>query len=197
MRPVDELYLALFGAEEVDAELHHTRKKIIGDFLTDYQKIISEATLKGSPDPAPYKIPGPYEIALTFGTALAASGKYESPGAAMDAAWMAVPEFFQARDRYLTEMVPMFYGGTSATGEIQPMENLPIGGAILDGELTSEHEWGVSRAMRAMNIQPPQTPEQKLAFLADTREENKGPNFPHEEVEAYIQRTQAVNADHD
>ena len=60
-----------------------------------------------------YHIPGPYEIALTLGAALAGSGRFESPGAALQAAWFAVPEFYQARDRYLLEMVPVIYGGLS------------------------------------------------------------------------------------
>lgn len=59
---------------------------------------------------APYKIPGPYEIAMTYGAALAASGKVDSLPAAMLQAWAAVPEFYKARDWYLSEFAPMRMG---------------------------------------------------------------------------------------
>lgn len=64
-----------------------------------------------------YKIPGPYDIAMAFGAAMVASGKCETIGAAMAQAWMAIPEFYQARDIYLRDMVPMIYGTVPDDGE--------------------------------------------------------------------------------
>ena len=64
-----------------------------------------------------YHVPGPYEIALQLGCALAGTGRYETPGAALQAAWMAVPEFYQGRDTYLRDIVPMFYGVSHAAAD--------------------------------------------------------------------------------
>lgn len=75
------------------------------------------------PEPAKpkYHIPGPYEIALAVGAALATSGKYETPGAALEAAWMALPEYWTGRDRYMTEMVPMMAAMKAAAGQASPL----------------------------------------------------------------------------
>lgn len=62
------------------------------------------------PEKPAYHIPGPYEIALTVGAALCSTGRYETPGAALAAAWTAVPEYFQGRDFYLGHIVPIMYG---------------------------------------------------------------------------------------
>jgi hypothetical protein len=64
----------------------------------------------GEAPAAPYAIPGPYDIAMAFGPAALASGRFENIGAAMAAAWFAIPEFYQARDQYLTQIAPAFYG---------------------------------------------------------------------------------------
>lgn len=71
-----------------------------GSFDTERMRKIIERVKQ------PYPIPGPYEIALQLGCALAASGKYPTPDAAIDAAWMTVPSYFAGRDRYVSEMVP-------------------------------------------------------------------------------------------
>jgi hypothetical protein len=68
------------------------------------------------PTPAPYHIPGPYEIALAFGAALASTGKYETPGAAMAAAWTSIPEFYMARDQYLGQVAPVVFKPQEAAG---------------------------------------------------------------------------------
>ena len=73
---------------------------------------------KHFPEPSatpPYHVPGPYEIAMTYGAALVSAGKYDGSnvGAAMHAAWAAVPEFYKARDFYLTQIVPVVFGGAS------------------------------------------------------------------------------------
>lgn len=65
----------------------------------------------------PYKIPGPYEIALLYGAALVASGKYDNVGAAMGAAWAAVPEFFVGRDLFTQQIGPMYFGMESAAAQ--------------------------------------------------------------------------------
>lgn len=75
------------------------------------------AVLNPSKAEKPYHIPGPYEIALAVGAALVTTGKYDTPGAALDAAWMAVPEYFTGRDRYLAEMVPMMRGMAASAGQ--------------------------------------------------------------------------------
>lgn len=71
--------------------------------------------------PPAYHVPGPYEIAMTFGAALASTGQYATPGAAMAAAWMSVPEFYQARDAYLSEIVPLWFPsrGTAEGGQVE------------------------------------------------------------------------------
>ncbi len=56
-----------------------------------------------------YHVPGPYEIALAVAQGLCAAGTYPTPGAACQAAWMAVPEFYIGRDNYLRDLAPMFY----------------------------------------------------------------------------------------
>lgn len=48
-----------------------------------------------------YHTPGPQEIALALGAALAASGQFATPGAALSAAWMAVPEYYTGRAEFL------------------------------------------------------------------------------------------------
>lgn len=63
-----------------------------------------------------YHIPGPYEIALAIGAALASSGTYATPGAAMTAAWLAVPEFFAGRDTYLRDLAPILFAMGDADG---------------------------------------------------------------------------------
>lgn len=73
--------------------------------------------------PAPYAIPGPYDIAMAFGAAALATGKYDSPGAAMTAAWMAVPEFYMARDSYLRDMAPMFFPAAPPEGSTVAAES--------------------------------------------------------------------------
>lgn len=72
---------------------------------------------------APYKIPGPYEIAMTYGAALAASGKVDSLPAAMIQAWAAVPEFYKARDWYLNEFAPMRMGVAMSPPEGETNDN--------------------------------------------------------------------------
>lgn len=72
--------------------------------------------------PAPYHVPGPYEIALAVAQGLCASGKYDSPSAAMGAAWTAVPAFFAGRNFYVTELAPVLYG-------LSPTEGAPDGHA--------------------------------------------------------------------
>lgn len=72
-----------------------------------------------------YHVPGPYEIALQVGAALAASGNYATPGAAMVAAWAAVPEFYQGRDFYLTEIAPVMYPGQLAVAGDLAGQDLP------------------------------------------------------------------------
>lgn len=54
----------------------------------------------------PYHVPGPYEIALAAACALISAGQAATPGAAMQAGWAAVPEFFIGRDWYLRELAP-------------------------------------------------------------------------------------------
>lgn len=68
-----------------------------------------------------YPIPGPYEIALQLGCALAASEKYDTPEAALGAAWAAVPAYFAGRDHYVTTIVPgVFYQSAPVGGETIP-----------------------------------------------------------------------------
>jgi len=74
-----------------------------------------------------YHVPGPYEIALQVGASLAATGRYETPGAALYAAWGAVPEFFSGRDFYLSEIVPALYGQAApAPTPEEPTEDFRI-----------------------------------------------------------------------
>lgn len=83
--------------------------------------------------PAPYAIPGPYDIAMAFGPALAMSGRYETIGAAMAAAWFSVPEFYQARDEYLRDIAPLRFGlaqaARAAAGGGDPSLSPTEGGA--------------------------------------------------------------------
>lgn len=80
--------------------------------------LIAGATnVKEAPAAPAYHVPGPYEIALTVGASLAASGSYATPGAALSAAWMAVPEFYMGRDAYLRELAPMLYATSPPEGK--------------------------------------------------------------------------------
>lgn len=69
-----------------------------------------------TPSKAKYHTPGPQEIALAMGAALAASGKYETPGAALTAAWMAVPEYFTGRAEFL-KLASILAGSSPNEGE--------------------------------------------------------------------------------
>lgn len=95
------------------AVLAHDPDAVKGLSLEDFAAGVLEV-LAAQPAPTPYHIPGPYEIALAVGAALASSGLYATPGAAMVAAWSAVPDFFDGRDFYLTELVPARYGQAPA-----------------------------------------------------------------------------------
>lgn len=64
----------------------------------------------------PYPIPGPYEIALQVGAAAVQSGRFENIGAALHAAWVAVPEFYKGRDLYVTTIAPLIYGVSPPEG---------------------------------------------------------------------------------
>lgn len=89
-----------------------------GDHDTDQIAALIKAHIEANPPP--YPIPGPYEIALAMGTSLAATGRFDTPGAAWAAAWASVPEFFAGRDYYLQELVPAIYGrqaGEAGDGE--------------------------------------------------------------------------------
>jgi hypothetical protein len=56
-----------------------------------------------------YHVPGPYEIALAAGCALISANKHETAGAALQAGWAAVPDFFLGRDFYLSELAPAVF----------------------------------------------------------------------------------------
>lgn len=86
-----------------------------GNWNTDQLAAIIRAEVSND-----YPIPGPYEIALQVGAALAATGRYETPGAALYAAWGAVPEFFSGRNFYLTQIVPALYGQAVAPAAEEP-----------------------------------------------------------------------------
>lgn len=64
----------------------------------------------------PYPIPGPYEIALQVGAAAVQSGRFENIGAALHAAWVAVPEFYKGRDLYVSTIAPLIYGVSPPEG---------------------------------------------------------------------------------
>lgn len=53
--------------------------------------------------------PKPDDLAVAFAAALMMTGKYESPGAAIHAAWAAVPEFYLGRKMYAEQIAPMFF----------------------------------------------------------------------------------------
>jgi hypothetical protein len=190
MRPVDQIYDMLFSTSEsgfavFDAADQTTKgvKHRLGVWVEQYRQLVANMNIavdEGVAVQQPYKIPGPYEIALTIGAALAASGKYENPGAAMAAAWASVPEFYQARDQYLNETVPIFYGGEIP--EPTPLTNEPIGGLVTEGMFTPEHEFALSRAMAATSMRPPETQEELMQFLSHTPEEHRGDKFPDQQV---------------
>lgn len=81
---------------------------VLTDFFAWAQKLAGE--------PAPYPIPGPYEIALQVGAAAVQSGRFENIGAALHAAWVAVPEFYNGRDFYVQTLAPMIYGVSPPEG---------------------------------------------------------------------------------
>lgn len=85
------------------------------DHNTDEIKALISAYEAAKPAAA-YHVPGPYEIALAVGASLAASGTYDTPGAALQAAWGAVPEFYFGRDFYLTQLAPMVFGQSPPEG---------------------------------------------------------------------------------
>ncbi len=53
--------------------------------------------------------PTPDQLAVAFAAALMMTGKYETPAAAIYAAWAAVPEFYVARLMYAEKIAPMFF----------------------------------------------------------------------------------------
>jgi len=61
--------------------------------------------------------PTPDQLAMSFAAALMMTGKYESPEAAIGAAWAAVPEFYMARLHYAQHIAPMFFAPVLAPGE--------------------------------------------------------------------------------
>lgn len=73
-----------------------------------------------------YKIPGPYDIALAMGPAMAATGRFDTPGAAWVAAWGSIPEFYAGRDFFQKELAPILFGQHAAAmngGEIHDAEH--------------------------------------------------------------------------
>lgn len=212
MRPVDQIYDMLFsdrdGVTVFDAQEQSTHgvKHNIGVWLEQYRQLVANTVLASAAidhnaqQETAYKIPGPYEIAMAFGAANVASGKFENPGAAMASAWAAVPEFYQARDQYLNETVPIFYGGEIP--EPTPLTNEPIGGLVTEGMLSTEHEFALSRAMAATSMRPPETHDELMQFLAGTPKEYWGMKYPAKDVRAWEDKHRryppsVVNADHD
>lgn len=65
--------------------------------------------LKGETVATPVRIPTPDDLALAYSSALMISGKYESPEAAISAAWHAVPHFYLDRLFYQSDIAPMFF----------------------------------------------------------------------------------------
>lgn len=54
--------------------------------------------------------PKPDDVALAFASALLASGRYNDDfGAAVNAAWTAVPHFYTNRQWYASTIAPMFF----------------------------------------------------------------------------------------
>lgn len=56
-------------------------------------------------------------IALQFAAALMQTGKYDTPEAAIGAAWSAVPEFYMAALRYSQTIGPIFFAAVSDDDE--------------------------------------------------------------------------------
>lgn len=96
--------------DQVAAELweYAHRPTTAGFSSTDHIKAILAPFLAAYDAAAPYKIPGPYEIAMALAPAFVAKG-LDGP-AAMGAAWAVVPEFYKARDWYVNEFAPMRMG---------------------------------------------------------------------------------------
>jgi hypothetical protein len=69
------------------------------------------AQLAEAQKPAPYTIPGPYDLAVAFGQAAVAGGRFENIEAAMESAWCAIPAFWAGRDRYVREIAPALVFG--------------------------------------------------------------------------------------
>lgn len=95
----DDEWLALYLAEEGESTLTNVIRRLVAE----RDQLRRQAA-------AGYKVPGPYDIAMAFGPALLASGRFDNAEGAMAAAWFAVPAFYAGRDAYLAEMVPALYG---------------------------------------------------------------------------------------
>lgn len=69
--------------------------------------------------------PSPDQLAVAFGSALLASGKYnDSPDAAIIAAWTVVPAFYEGRAMYTTKIAPMHFAVTMpAAGPVAWMQD--------------------------------------------------------------------------
>jgi hypothetical protein len=61
------------------------------------------------PSPSVVIPPSPDALAVAFSQALMSTGQYETPGAAISAAWHVVPEFYMGRQHYAQEIAPMFF----------------------------------------------------------------------------------------
>lgn len=99
-------------AEEPDGTLPRLVRQLRSDLAVAMHRVPAAEV---GPRPK-YHIPGPYEIALAVGAALAASGRYETPGGAMAAAWASIPEFYFGRDMYLKEIAPAAFGQSPPEG---------------------------------------------------------------------------------
>lgn len=102
------------GQERDQAQLEARAATAERDFWKGQYELTEQEDPRDLPATPTYHVPGPYEIALAVGAALATSGRYDTPGAAMAAAWVSVPEFFAGRDLYLRDIVPILFPEAAA-----------------------------------------------------------------------------------
>ncbi len=61
--------------------------------------------------PTPILPPSPDQLAMTFASAMIASGRLDNMEAAIMAAWWAVPEFYRGRIDYQEKIAPLYFTG--------------------------------------------------------------------------------------
>lgn len=103
--------------------------------------------------------PFPDELALHYSAALMQSGRYESPEAAIAAAWWTVPHFYIERLNYQNKIAPMFFVPVLNGNAFEAANRGdPVNNSATAAVFTDEPEYTVSEGRAMHDVDPVDLP---------------------------------------